>query len=123
MKQASKLFLILVFCIFSHFSFADNMKVSRAISPADLTEPCASKFINIHMEADSEEQAGMAIVKLFWLVDPQFLKSAQASTRDPIAWGISLGENFRFYCELGSVSVATAVKQTILAMQDSKVAH
>ena len=104
--------------LLSDFCFADDKAISRNITSDDLNEPCASKYLEIHMEASTDQQVGTAIMKLFWLVDPEFLKAAAAATGDPQKWGISLGENFRYYCERAGISVEVAVRQTMLAMNE-----
>ena len=70
------------------------------------------------MEASTDQQVGTAIMKLFWLVDPEFLKAAAAATGDPQKWGLSLGENFHFYFERAGISVEVAVRQTMLTMNE-----
>lgn len=104
--------------LLSDSCFADDRAISRNITSDDLNEPCASKYLEIHMEASTDQQVGTAIMKLFWLVDPEFLKAAAAATGDPQKWGLSLGENFRFYCERTGISVEVAVRQTMLTMNE-----
>ena len=98
----------------------DVRAVSNSISKMDLNKPCASKFLEIHMEAETDEQAGMAILKLFFLVDSEYIKKSAATIVDHDAFGLKLGKLFQEYCEKSpSVSVKTAVQQTILALEDS----
>ena len=99
-------------------SAQDNQRVARTISAGDLNELCPGKFVEIHAMANNDIEAGMAVVKLFFLVDPDFLRRAANSGVDPTSWGIELGETFRFYCERRPVvSVRTAVNQTIAYLQ------
>jgi len=98
----------------------DVRAVSNSISKMDLNKPCASKFLEIHMEAETDKQAGIAILKLFYLVDPAYIKKSAATIVDHDAFGLKLGKLFQEYCEKSpSVSVKTAVQQTILALEDS----
>ena len=115
--------LILILLAFGGLSNAiakDVRAVSNSISAIDLNKPCASKFLEIHMEAKTNEQAGMAVLKLFYLVDSAYLIKLAATITDPDIFGQKLGILFREYCERSpSISVITAVKQTILALEDS----
>jgi hypothetical protein len=98
---------------------SDSRKISNLITQKDLGESCAAKFLEIYLQAETDEQAGMALMKLFFLVDSEYLKRAMAKTSDPKAFGLELGTVFREYCENTiPVTVQTAVKQAILALED-----
>lgn len=120
MRDTRRSAAVILAVLLSDFSLADNRAISRTITSDDLSEVCASKYLEIHMEASADEQVGTALMKLFWLVDPEFLRTSAAVTKDPQKWGLSLGETFRFYCERAGISVQTAVRQTILAMNEMK---
>lgn len=94
------------------------MRVANTITVQDLNEPCPGKFIEIHAMASTVDEAGMAIVKIFFLVDQAFLKRAANSGVNPNEWGSQLGETFRYFCEKTPVvDVRTAAKQTINYLQ------
>ena len=97
---------------------ADVRGVANSISYKDLNEPCQGKFQEIHMLAKTSDEAGMAIVKIFWLVDKKFLKRIANSGVNPKEWGLMLGETFRYYCEKVSpaVTVKAAAISTIRAL-------
>ena len=116
--------LLACFIFFPIASIADSVAqedvraLANTVTRQDLQMNCPSRFLEIHMEATSSEQAGMAIVKWFWMVDPEFLKRAAQTTSDPSAWGVYLGDTFRRYCEQQpQVNVRTAVKQAIVFME------
>jgi hypothetical protein len=117
-----KLLIIVLLLFNTSFLFSktvDNRAVSKTISKKDLSSPCASKFLEIHMMAESDEQAGTAIMKLFWLVDSAFIKEVADSGVDGRKWGREFAESFRDYCEAQPpVNVRTAVRQTIKAMKN-----
>jgi len=100
---------------------ADVRALANTVTRDDLQMNCSSRFLEIHMEASTSEQAGMAIIKWFWMVNPEFLKRAAKSTSDPSAWGVYLGETFRRYCEQRpQVTVRTAVKQAIVFLENER---
>ena len=48
-------------------SAQDSQRVSRTISARDLDEPCPAKFLEIHVMANNDAEAGTAVLKLFYL--------------------------------------------------------
>lgn len=93
----------------------DNRRVANMITQEDLSELCPGKFLEIHSIANTSEEAGMALIKIFWLVDSSFLKRAANKVSNPEEWGVTLGETFRYYCEKSTpvVTVRTAALKSI----------
>ena len=92
----------------------ENRRVANSITNQDLYEECPGKFLEIHAMANNTEEAGLAVVKIFWLVDSAFLKRAANSGVSGATWGAELGETFRYFCEKAPVvNVRTAAIQTI----------
>ena len=93
----------------------DVRHVANMITQKDLDALCPGKFLEIHSIANTSDQAGMAIVKIFWLVDSSFLKRAANKVSNPEEWSVKLGETFRYYCEKSTpvVTVRTAALKTI----------
>lgn len=96
-------------------SATDNRRVANMITHKDLNELCPGKFLEIHSIASTSDQAGMAIIKIFWLVDSSFLKRAANNVSNPEQWGVTLGETFRYFCEKSTpvVTVRAAALKTI----------
>lgn len=96
-----------------------SRSLATTVTAEDLGEPCPSKLVEIYFQASSDEEAGVAILQLFWLVDADFLK--QAAIRDPRGetnFGVLLTETFQRSCEQEPwVSVEAAVEQTIVHME------
>jgi hypothetical protein len=123
-KRGGKLllpaFLALITLVSGGLLAAEN-RLSDNLTREDLDSNCGAKFLEIHMEASNIDDAGMAIMKLFWMVDPEFLKIAASEENDPPSWGLKLGEAFRIYCEQRPpVKVRTAIKQAIIFMEEGK---
>ena len=93
--------------------------LARTITAEDLGEPCPSKLVEIYFQASSDEEAGVALLKLFWLADADFLK--RAAIRDPQGKGNSgvlLMKTFQRFCEQEPpVSVEMAVERTIAHLE------
>jgi len=119
LRQISLFFLVL--CLLAPQIYADNTgsrDLLETITEAALTAPCPSSYLEIHLTAASEEEAGLAIVKLFWLVDSEFVKGLVNTDLTGIEVGVFLGETFRRYCEQKPVvSVDVAVKQSVVYME------
>jgi len=98
---------------------ADIRGIANSISYKDLNEPCPGKFLEIHTLAKTSDEAGMAIMKIFWLVDKKYLKRIANSEINPEEWGLMVGEMFRYYCEKSSpaVTVRAAAISTIRALE------
>ncbi len=92
----------------------ENRRVANSITNQDLYEECPGKFLEIHTMANNTDEAGLAVMKIFWLVDSAFLKRAANSGISGAKWGAQLGETFRYFCEKAPVvNVKTAAIQTI----------
>ena len=64
--------------------------------------------------SSNQDEWGAAQIKIFFLVDKEFLKRAANSGISPQTWGKQLGQNFRYFCEKSpTVSVRKAALQTI----------
>ena len=119
MLYSSRLFLygfVMSLLVSSTLASAnDNRRVANMITHKDLNELCPGKFLEIHSIANTSDQAGMAIMKIFWLVDSSFLKRAANKVSNPEEWGVTLGETFRYYCEklIPVVTVRAAALSTI----------
>ena len=64
--------------------------------------------------SSNKSEWGMAQIKIFFLVDKNFLTRAATSGISGSEWGDKVGKNFKYFCEKSpTVSVRTAAKQTI----------
>jgi hypothetical protein len=111
-------YILLSLLLLSPLAFADKQRVARTITSKTLNEPCPGKYMEWFAMSDTNEEWGTAQVKVFYLVDKNFLKRAANSGLSGAEWGSMLGQNFRFFCEKSPiVSVRTAVLQTIEYME------
>ena len=112
---------VLVICISeaANSKNSDDRALLGFITNEVLNEKCEPTFIEIHMRAETPNQAGMALLKLFFR-NRDFLRTAATKGIKPQEWGIQLGETFRYHCEQRPpVSVRTAIRQTILSIEDT----
>jgi hypothetical protein len=112
---------LLALCAFASQALAPNAvgsELLETITEADLTSPCPSRYLEIHLSASSSPEAGLAILKLFWLVDREFVKNLVDTDLTGSDVGVLLGETFRRYCEQKPVvSIDVAVKQSVVYME------
>ena len=95
-----------------------NRDLLKSITEEDLIAKCPSRFLEIHLSASSSDEAGAAILKLFWLVDADFVKGLVDSEMSGHEVGTALGGAFRRYCEQKpAVTVDVAVKQSIVYLK------
>jgi len=110
-----KLLTILIF--FSFSVFADNLRVANTITYKDLDQSCPDKYLEWYLMSSNEVEWGMAQLKIFFLVDKNFLTRAATSGISGSEWGEKVGKNFKYFCEKSpTVSVRTAAKQTIYSL-------
>ena len=110
--------IILILLLASGSVFADKHIVARTITVQDLNQPCPGKYMEWFAMSNTDEQWGTAQVKVFYLVDKDFLRRAANSGLSGTEWGTQLGQNFRYFCEKTPiVSVRTAALQTIQYME------
>ena len=96
----------------------EERAIANTISEDDLEAYCPARFLEIHLDAETDSAAGLAILKLFYMVDPVFVRNAANSYVNGEEFGRILGETFRRYCEQEPlVSVGVAVKQAITYME------
>ena len=109
-----------LFFFFTSLGFSDNLSVANKITQKDLNESCSSKYLEWYLMSENENVWGTAQMKIFFLVDKNFLRRAASSGVDPKQWGKQLGSNFRYFCEQSStVTVKEAALQTINYMENS----
>tara|TARA_B100000787_G_C16142791_1_gene272803 strand:+ start:633 stop:989 length:357 start_codon:yes stop_codon:yes gene_type:complete len=110
-----KLYKLLTILLFFSFSvFADNLSVANTITYKDLDKSCAEKYLEWYSMSSNQSEWGMAQIKVFFLVDKNFLTIAATSEISGSAFGKKFGKNFKYFCEkTPTVSVRTAAKQTI----------
>ena len=98
---------------------AADTRLSATIDERDLRRPCPEVLYQIQLEGETDEQVGTAIMKLFYLENPGYIRSAVVNETDPAAWGIELATSFVQYCEQRPVVTAsTAVKLTIVFLEN-----
>lgn len=96
----------------------EDRALANTISEDDLEAYCPARFLEIHLDAETDSAAGLAILKFFYMVDPMFMRNAANSYVNGDEFGKILGETFRRYCEQEPlVSVGVAVKQAITYME------
>ena len=95
-----------------------NRDLLKSITEEDLIATCPSRYLEIHLSASSSDEAGLAIWKLFWLVDSDFVKELVDGSVNGHEVGKALGDAFRRYCEQKpAVTVDVAVKQSIVYLK------
>lgn len=96
----------------------EDRALANTISEDDLKAYCPARFLEIHLDAETDSAAGLAILKFFYMVDPVFVRNAANSYVNGEEFGRILGETFRRYCEQEPlVSVGVAVKQAITYLE------
>ena len=110
--------IILILLLASGSVFADKHAVARTISVQDLNQSCPGIYMEWYAMSNTDEQWGTAIIKVFYLVDKDFLRRAANSGLSGTEWGSQLAQNFRYFCEKTPiVSVRKAALQTIQYME------
>jgi len=110
---------LVLLLFFASLGFSDNLSVANKITYKDLNESCPSKYLEWYLMSENEIVWGTAVMKVFFLVDKNFLRRAATSGADGKQWGEQLGTNFSYFCEKSSdVTVREAALQTISYMEN-----
>ena len=111
---------VLVICISeaANSKNSDDRALLGFITNEVLNEKCEPTFIEIHMRAETPNQAGMALLKLFSRIE--ISENCSDKRNKTTRMGNTTWETFRYHCEQRPpVSVRTAIRQTILSIEDT----